>query len=365
MEGIREVHARLVPPQGVSNRTAVFDLQLGKTKKPHDGSVDRRAVVKHPAVKFLRSSGFAAAADAPGLRYCLRRMSVPIPAPISTRLAFVLAFGLVSACDEKLGARPCEIDRDCPSHEGLCVEGACVAIVCATRSDCPQGICGESGICQAPECDRAKPCEEGFECRIGLCRSPQAEGADRDASSWIEDAEFAMPPPGFRLDARSEAPLPSPDDATVEDTTADASVFGPDRPARPPQPFDGTMDGLWRLTATLGHSDCADAEAAAPALLEARESGLEVLASYTTEGDPFAMPITLRGQRDDRQVLLTFTMPLTLDVLCRFEIDAIIDGTLDAGGGFNGLAEWHIRTVGDCPIMVDCQRFDAFVGERL
>jgi hypothetical protein len=262
----------------------------------------------------------------------------------------------------------CAEDLDCPLGAGICVEQRCTAMACERRGDCPSGACGLDGQCRPDECDPARPCEGGFACIEGLCRSPRSEGREVGVELWDSVVPPSpLPPDAFRADAappdaaRPDARPPRPVDATVPDATTEATTDATS---------DATTDALshpllaalFALTFSFERGDCDTREPATPKDLRVDEA-LDATLTARLSAPGGGTGLDLAGVRDADALTLTTLAPLPVLPLCGTMVEVRLDAVLDGQGGLHGLADWHtFTTQADCPVPIDCHRYDRFLG---
>ncbi len=262
----------------------------------------------------------------------------------------------------------CADDLECPLGGGICVEGRCTSMACARRGDCPSGACGLDGLCRADECDPARPCEGGFACIEGLCRSPRSQGLEVGVEIWDSVVPPSpLPPDAFRADAAppdaappdARRPPPPPDDASVPVVDAMSDAASADATDAVTHPL---LSALFALTFSFERGDCDVRDPATPKDLQVDEApDGSLTARLSAPGGGTGLDMV--GRRDADAFTLTTAAPLQVLPLCGTMVEVRLDGVLNADGGVNGLADWHtFTTQADCPVPIDCHRYDRFLG---
>ena len=154
-----------------------------------------------------------------------------------------LALPALPACnDAASGAKPCEVNTDCPIPES-CVEGKC-RLQCRRDADCPENqTCDpDDFVCEGggEGCnDRTRPCAFGQVCGLdGICVGTISDGGTisprRDQGlSFIDSG----PGPGGDANALPPRPddgvTPPPDDARTPPPPRPDAALDPDGAVRP------------------------------------------------------------------------------------------------------------------------------------
>ncbi len=283
-----------------------------------------------------------------------------------SRVAWVVIAAL--GCQAETQA-DCADDLECPLGGGICVEGRCTAMACTRRGDCPSGACGLDGQCRPDECDPSRPCEGGFACIEGLCRSPRSQGLEVGVEVWDSVVPPSpLPPDAFRADAappdaaRPDARPPRPvdaelADAALADATPDASTDASTDAVTHP-----LLSALFSLTFSFERGDCDVRDPATPKDLQVDEAADGTLtARLSAPGGGTGLDMS--GRRDADALTLTTLAPLQVLPLCGTMVEVRLDGVLNPDGSINGLADWHtFTTQADCPVAIDCHRYDRFLG---
>jgi hypothetical protein len=287
------------------------------------------------------------------------------------RVAWVLV--ALAGCQAETTA-DCAEDLDCPLGTGICVERRCTPMACERRGDCISGACGLDGQCRPDECDPVRTCAEGFACIEGLCRSPRSEGREVGVEIWDSVIPPSpLPPDAFRADAappdaaRPDARPPRPVDAAPP---ADAAPLADAGDALTDAAGDAQTDAATRpllaaffaLTFSFERGDCDARDPATPKDLWVEEAADATLtARMTAPGGGTGLDFA--GVREGDALSLSTLVPLQVLPLCGTMVEVRLDGVLDGQGGLHGLADWHtFSTQADCPVPIDCHRYDRFVG---